>query len=93
MGSGTSNRVTLRALMVLAVAWTAALLANGGGAAASDDVLFAHFPDRAHAVVWRNWHAVEPERIANVLDTSVENVTAMADAMGLPPAIALPLEQ
>lgn len=29
--------------------------------------LFPHFPDRMHAVVWRNWQAVEPERIARVL--------------------------
>ena len=55
--------------------------------------LLAHFPDRAHAVVWRNWHAVEPERIANVLGTSVENVQSVASSMGLPPSIAIPPEQ
>jgi hypothetical protein len=55
--------------------------------------MFWHFPDRTHAVVWRNWHAVEPERIAKVLGTSVGNVTAMAESMGLPPAVPIPREQ
>jgi hypothetical protein len=55
--------------------------------------MLAHFPDRVHAFVWRNWHAVEPERIAEVLGTSVENITALAESMGLPPAIRIPAEQ
>ena len=55
--------------------------------------LLSHFPDRAHAVVWRNWHAVESERISHVLGTSLENVQSMAQSMGLPPAVAIPPEQ
>ena len=55
--------------------------------------LLAHFPDCADAAVWRNWHAIEAERIAKVLGTSVENVWAMADSMGLPPQVAIPPEQ
>lgn len=55
--------------------------------------MLAHFPDRMHAFIWRNWHAVEPGRIAEVLGTSVDNITAVADSMGLPPAIAIPAEQ
>ena len=51
-----------------------------------------HFPDRMHALVWRNWQAVEPGRLAQVLGTSVENVTAVARSMGLPPATAIPPE-
>ena len=43
-----------------------------------------HFPDRVHAFVFRNWQAVEPARIAKVLGTSVANVQAIADSMGLP---------
>jgi hypothetical protein len=46
---------------------------------------FPHFPDRLHTFVWRNWSAVEPDRLAKVLGTSVENVQAIADSMGLPP--------
>ena len=56
-------------------------------------VMFSHFPDRMHAVVWRNWHAVAPARIADVLDTSAGNVTAVAETMGLPPAVPIPPEQ
>ena len=43
-----------------------------------------HFPDRAHAFVWRNWTLVEPDRLATVLGTSVENVVRLARSMGLP---------
>jgi hypothetical protein len=57
------------------------------------DELLAHFPDRTHAVVWRNWHAVEPERIAAVLETSAANVQALAQSMGLPPPLPIPPEQ
>ncbi len=48
-----------------------------------------HFPDRVHALVWRNWTVVPAERLARVLDTSVGNVRAVAASMGLPdqPAI------
>ena len=55
--------------------------------------LLSHFPDRAHAVVWRNWHAVEPVRIAQVLGTSVDTIHSMAESMGLPPAVPIPQEQ
>ena len=44
---------------------------------------FPHFPDRQHAFVWRNWELVEPARLAAVLGTSEENVTALAASMGL----------
>jgi len=65
------------------------VLPNGGAPAA---IVSAHFPDRVHEFVWRNWNAVEPERIAKILDASVENVRAMAESMGLPPAAAIPPE-
>jgi hypothetical protein len=47
---------------------------------------FPHFPDRVHALVWRNWDLVEPRRIAEVLETSVENINNVALSMGLPPS-------
>ena len=31
-----------------------------------------HFPDRVHEFVWRNWNAVEPEKLARILQTSRE---------------------
>ncbi|MBM4035851.1 MAG: hypothetical protein FJ291_29280 [Planctomycetes bacterium] len=86
---------TPSALLVVLVA--TGLAAAAGGPAPAGPVpaaeLLAHFPDRAHAAVWRNWQAVEPERIAKLLGTSVENVAAMANSMGLPPAAPIPPEQ
>jgi hypothetical protein len=57
-----------------------------------DPIPVPHFPNRMYAFIWRNWHAVEPARIAEVLGTSVENVTAIAESMGLPPAIPIPAD-
>ena len=51
-----------------------------------------YFPDRVHEFVWRNWNLVEPAKLAEILDTSVENVDALAQSMGLPPATAIPPE-
>lgn len=45
-----------------------------------------YFPDRAHAVVFRNWGLVPPERIAGTIETEVETIRAMGESMGLPPA-------
>ncbi len=49
-----------------------------------------HFPDRLHAFVWRNWQLVDPERLAEVVGTSPQNMTAIATSMGLPPAGTIP---
>ena len=43
----------------------------------------SHFPDRIHEFIWRNWNAVEPERIAGIIGTSSEVVKDMAESMGL----------
>ena len=48
-----------------------------------DALSFPHFPNRVHAFVWRNWSLVEAKRLAEVLDTPVENVIAIATSMGL----------
>ncbi|MDB5321870.1 MAG: hypothetical protein JWN40_3501 [Phycisphaerales bacterium] len=45
---------------------------------------FPHFPSRLHAFIWRNWNLVETDRLAKVLETSAENVRALAASMGLP---------
>ena len=50
---------------------------------------FPHFPDRVHAFVWRNWSLVEAKRLAEVLNTPVENVVTIATSMGLPKSQAL----
>jgi len=53
---------------------------------------FDHFPDRLHAVVFRNWQLVEPERIAKALGTSADKITAIATSMGLPADPQVPPE-
>ncbi|MCH2114825.1 MAG: hypothetical protein MK171_07950 [Pirellulales bacterium] len=45
-----------------------------------------HFPDRLHALVWRNWQLVEPSHLAAVVGTKTENITRIATSMGLPAA-------
>lgn len=44
---------------------------------------YPHFPTRFQAVIWRNWNLVAPERLALVLRTTVENIVAAGEAMGL----------
>ncbi|MDR1962756.1 MAG: hypothetical protein LBQ50_03145 [Planctomycetaceae bacterium] len=45
---------------------------------------FEHFPSRLHTFLWRNWSVVSAERLAAVLETTVENVNRIAVTMGLP---------
>src|SRR5687767_11366523 len=49
-----------------------------------------HFPSRLHAVLFRNWNLVEPDRLARVLETTPQNLAALADSMGLPPQRPIP---
>jgi hypothetical protein len=49
-------------------------------------VVFEHFPDRLHAVIWRNWRLVPTARLAEVLGATAEQLEAVAGSMGLPPA-------
>lgn len=51
-----------------------------------------HFPDRVHEFVWRNWNVVEPARLAMILATSPDEVSALAASMGLPPPAVIPPE-
>jgi hypothetical protein len=43
-----------------------------------------HFPDRVHEFVWRNWNAVVPAKIAEVIGATEAQVTGIATSMGLP---------
>ena len=52
---------------------------------AAPPVAVEHFPDRMHALIWRNWPVVEAKKLADVLGTTAENVQAVALSMGLPP--------
>jgi len=55
-------------------------------------VTVPHFPDALHAVVWRNWQLVEPERLAAVLGTTADKVAEVATSMGLPREVRVPRE-
>ena len=63
------------------------LLPEGSAPAA---LVSPHFPDRVHEFVWRNWSVVAPSQLAKILGTSAEEVTAMAESMGLPAAVSIP---
>ncbi len=47
---------------------------------------FPYFPDKAHAVVFRNWFLVSPDRLAETLLTNRDTILKMAESMGLPSA-------
>ena len=49
------------------------------------DLSLPHFPTHMQAFVFRCWEMVPVERIAAVLHTTVENVTKLAEDMGLLP--------
>ena len=65
------------------------ILPAGDAAAA---IVSGHFPDRVHEFVWRNWNAVEPGKLAKILGASVQDVTAVAESMGLPRTPVVPPE-
>jgi hypothetical protein len=87
----------LRNVIFAALIWTSWFDANAQTilpvGSAPPALEFPHFPDRLHTFVWRNWSVVEPERMAKVLGTSVESVAAIADSMGLPPALPIAADQ
>src|SRR5215211_5072197 len=49
-----------------------------------------HFPDRLHALVWRNWQITPLERMAATVGGTPDELRAMGRSMGLtgPPAIS-----
>ncbi len=65
------------------------VLPHGNAPAA---IVSRHFPDRVHEFVWRNWSVVELAKLAKVLGTSADNVSALAVSMALPPKPTIPSE-
>jgi len=55
-------------------------------------IVSRHFPNRVHEFVWRNWNAVEPAKLARILGASVQDITALAESMGLPATGTIPPE-
>ncbi len=58
--------------------------------AARPALVSRYFPDRLHEFVWRNWNAVEPAKLAKIVNGPVEGIAAIAESMGLPPAAPVP---
>jgi hypothetical protein len=52
----------------------------------------AHFPDRLHAMVFRNWNVVDVDRIAKTTGATPQQIETIATTMGLPPAQPIPAE-
>ncbi|GAA3405163.1 glycoside hydrolase family 20 zincin-like fold domain-containing protein [Paenibacillus hodogayensis] len=50
----------------------------------NEPIAFPYFPTRQQLFIWRNWGTVEALRLAEVLNTSLENVNKLAADMGLP---------
>src|SRR5690606_33250540 len=57
--------------------------------AAPEALQLAHFPDRVHAFVWRNWQLVPAARIGETIGATEEEILAVGRSMGLegPPEI------
>ncbi len=44
---------------------------------------YPHFPARFQAVIWRNWNRVHPAKLAQVLETTEDNIVKAGNALGL----------
>lgn len=51
---------------------------------APEPVESRHFPDRVHEFIWRNWNAVEPAKLARIIEATEQDVLDIAETMGLP---------
>ena len=82
--------------MVIAILSFAGSPARGDGSlpvgGSPPPISAPHFPDRLHAVVWRNWQLVEPARIAKTVGAAEADITRIAVSMGLPPAGSVPAD-
>src|SRR5690242_9837408 len=55
-------------------------------------IVSEYFPDRVHEFVFRNWTAVQPAKLADVLGCSISQVKSVAESMGLSSTAAVPRE-
>ncbi len=83
-------RALLLAVACMPLATAQAAVEDLPVGSAPPPITFDHFPDRLHAVVWRNWQLVRPSVLAQVLGTTEERITHLAGSMGLPPAPDVP---
>lgn len=80
-------------MCILVLAWSdvgfseESILPNGDARLA---LVSAHFPDRVHEFVWRNWNAVEPAKLATLLGATDQDILALAESMGLSSQASVP---
>lgn len=53
----------------------------------------AHFPNRLHLFVWRNWELANADRIARVVGATADQIVQLGESMGLPSKPILTGEQ
>lgn len=93
MGKGLSiGMVSLCAALYFPASDAQAAIADLPEGCAPVPLSAAHFPNRVCEFVWRNWNLVGPAQQAKVLGASAEEIAALAEAMGLPPAAPIPPE-
>ena len=57
------------------------------GGPTPEPVAAPHFPSPLYTFLWRNWNAVEVERLAQIVGATPAQICELADAMGLPRAV------
>ncbi|MEO6808092.1 MAG: hypothetical protein ABI353_03140, partial [Isosphaeraceae bacterium] len=68
-------------------------MSPGRALAAAASLPEAHFPDRFHLFVWRNWELANVDRLAEVAGCRPEDVLAVGASMGLPTKPTLTADQ
>ena len=48
-----------------------------------EPIAVPHFPDALHAVIWRNWDVVSLDKLAQILQGTPAEISAIASSMGL----------
>ena len=77
----------LTALLAITLHATAMGQSPLPGGPTPEPVAFPHFPSPLYTFLWRNWNAVDVDRLAKVLEATPDQVRELAAAMGLPPAV------
>ena len=77
----------LVAMLLGALTATAAAQSPLPGGPTPEPLAFPHFPSPLYTFIWRNWNAVDVDRLAKIVDATPEQIRELAEAMGLPPAV------
>ena len=84
------RRLAMFSLLLVSLNGAAADISILPGGSSPPALSSGYFPDRVHEFVWRNWNAVVPAKIADVLGATEAQVTEIATSMGLPEKADVP---